>query len=152
MKLSKTIRTDLLDSDGENKAVRAFLSMYNNDRSITVGSMAKSMEAMGWNDHPDWVDIYSKSFLTKAGTQLWIRHLFSLEPQSKNANMFWVEGGDGTGIARSISEAIDDYVNVNGYEPSEGDLLVVQRASRLTDIVVRIVFDRENDLVDYELV
>lgn len=74
------MRADLIDSDGENLALRAFLSIYGNSNGATmIGTMARHMESQGWDDNPAWVDKEPHSNLTKAGAQLWIRHLLSLE-------------------------------------------------------------------------
>lgn len=72
------MRTDLVCEDGENKAVRAFLSFYGNQQVMGVGIMADHMESMGWDDHPDWVNDDDGCVLTKGGAQAWIRYLFSL--------------------------------------------------------------------------
>lgn len=73
----------LLDSDGENRAVRSFLMAYSCDRALSIGDMANHMRRSGWSGHwPDWVSISEKSHLTKAGAQLWIRHLFDMEAMS----------------------------------------------------------------------
>ena len=41
--------------------------------------MARHLEAMGWNDHPAWTVAADSEVLTKAGAQMWIRHLLALE-------------------------------------------------------------------------
>lgn len=71
---------ELMDTDGENKAVRCFLMIYGT-QSLTVGEMRKHMERCGYPLWPDWVDItpLDGNHLTKGGAQAWIRHLFSLE-------------------------------------------------------------------------
>ena len=71
-------RTDLLDGDGENRALRTFLALYLLGVS-SVGTMARHMELSGWDDHPAWTVEADSEFLTKAGAQLWIRHLLALE-------------------------------------------------------------------------
>ena len=74
------MREDLVDDEGENRALRAFLSIYANSNGATmVGTMARHMECLGWDDNPTWIDENPHSNLTKAGAQLWIRHLISLE-------------------------------------------------------------------------
>lgn len=78
--MSKT----LVDDDGENKAVRAFLALYGGQHGITVSSMRLHMRMCGWEDHPQWVkDAPSGMHLTKGAAQAWIRHLFSLEETLK---------------------------------------------------------------------
>lgn len=81
----------LLDTDGENRAVRAFLMLYGT-KALTVGEMKRHMEQCGFPFWPDWVEpseqtdagkaystFLSKVHLTKAGAQSWLRYLFSLE-------------------------------------------------------------------------
>lgn len=74
---------ELLDSDGENRAVRSFLMQYSCDRALTVGAMRKHIDMSGWPLHycPDFArtGACDSEHLTKAGAQLWIRFLFSLE-------------------------------------------------------------------------
>ena len=68
------------DAEGENKAVRCFLMLYG-QAGLTVGQMKKHMAMSGFKSWPVWVDAdeMAKHHLTKAGAQLWLRHLFSLE-------------------------------------------------------------------------
>lgn len=68
---------DLLDSDGENRAVRAFLMLYGCGNP-TAKQMAEHMRLSGFNFVPDWVE-RSPGHLTKGGAQLWLRMLFALE-------------------------------------------------------------------------
>lgn len=74
-------RTDLLDSDGENRALRSFLRLYSPDRSITINEMRAQMDLAGWSLEycPDFARIGSSEHLTKSGAQIWIRHLFGME-------------------------------------------------------------------------
>jgi hypothetical protein len=68
------------DAEGENKAVRSFLMLYGQP-GLTVGQMKKHMTMSGFKMWPAWVDTEpDEAHLTKAGAQLWIRHLFALEP------------------------------------------------------------------------
>lgn len=71
----------LLDTDGENLAVRSFLAQYSCDRSITVGAMLAHMSHSGWRGTApqEILDYRPESPLTKADAADWIRHLFSLE-------------------------------------------------------------------------
>ena len=71
-------RTDLIDDDGENRAVRAFLSLYQNG-ATSVREMVVHMAHLGWSNNPAWVIEALDEPLTKGGAQLWIRHLFALE-------------------------------------------------------------------------
>jgi hypothetical protein len=68
------------DAEGENMAVRSFLMLYG-QRGVTVGEMKRHMGMSGFKSWPTWVDAdeMAKHHLTKAGAQLWIRHLFALE-------------------------------------------------------------------------
>lgn len=73
-------RHDLIDTDGENKAIRSFLRFYLKP-GISIGEMRDNMEMAGWEGcWPESIgaaDWYST--LTKLETQAWLRHLFSLE-------------------------------------------------------------------------
>lgn len=75
-------RTDLIDTDGENKAIRSFLRFYL-EPGITIGNMRDNMAMSGWEGcWPASIGAaHADSTLTKGGTQLWLRHLFSLEAQ-----------------------------------------------------------------------
>ena len=77
----------LLDDDGENRAVRAFLMMYG-EPGFTVGAMRFHMEMCGFPHWPEWVTEGSTSHLTKAGAQLWLRHLFALEDVKHTSKPF----------------------------------------------------------------
>jgi hypothetical protein len=47
---------------------------------LTVGQMKKHMAMSGFKSWPTWVETeHDGAHLTKAGAQLWIRHLFALE-------------------------------------------------------------------------
>jgi hypothetical protein len=72
---------DLIDEDVENNAVRTFLMQYSCDRATTVGAMLAHMSRSGWRETapPFALDVRPEEHLTKAGAQIWIRHLFSLE-------------------------------------------------------------------------
>lgn len=76
-------RKDLLDEEGENLAVRTFLRQYTLP-GITVGVMRDCLEMAGWDGC--WPEFVTKAHrddhLTKAGAQIWLRHLFSLELQA----------------------------------------------------------------------
>jgi rubredoxin len=73
-------RTDLLDTDGENKAIRSFLRFYLKP-GIAIGEMRDNMESSGWDGcWPDSIGAADwNSTLTKFEAQAWLRHLFSLE-------------------------------------------------------------------------
>jgi hypothetical protein len=69
---------DLLDSDGENRAVRNFLMFYGGACGINTKSMRYNMTMSGFDGAwPAWAN--DDMHLTKAGAQLWLRHLFDLE-------------------------------------------------------------------------
>lgn len=69
----------LLDSDGENRAVRAFLMLYGTP-GLTVDSMRLHMQRSGYAFWPEWVS-HASGHLTKGGAQHWLRMLFALETQ-----------------------------------------------------------------------
>jgi hypothetical protein len=78
------------DVDGENKAVRSFLMLYGQP-GLTVGQMKKHMNRSGFKAWPAWVGAEPDgAHLTKAGAQLWIRHLFALEVTPPAAQRQWV--------------------------------------------------------------
>jgi hypothetical protein len=82
-------KQDLMDEDdGENRAVRSFLSVYGSP-GLTVKNMKRHMELCGWNGMwPEWVDQPdTQGHLTKGGAQSWIRYLFSLEDTRSMANI-----------------------------------------------------------------
>lgn len=71
---------DLVDEEGENQAVRCFLMAYGT-AGLTVNSMIFHMSMCGFDaTTPDWARTTEVSHLTKSGAQMWLRHLFSLEP------------------------------------------------------------------------
>ena len=72
---------DLIDTDGENRAVRSFLMLYGQP-GLTVGAMRKHLIALGFPHWPEWVEFGGPgdaAHLTKGGAQHWLRHLFALE-------------------------------------------------------------------------
>ena len=69
---------NLVDDEGENQAVRMFLLLYGCNNGRTTGLMRYHLKMSGFNGlWPDWAN--EDMLLTKAGAQLWLRHLFSLE-------------------------------------------------------------------------
>lgn len=71
--------SELLDDEGENKAVRGFLLAYGTP-GMTVAKMKTHMRMYGYPLWPAWVEIAeAQGHLTKAGAQSWLRHLFELE-------------------------------------------------------------------------
>lgn len=82
-------RSDLLDAEGENRALRSFLAMYGNMAdAMIIGVMRDHMEMSGWDGcWPEWVGNAKRGeTLTKAGAQLWIRHLIALEKMPVNVH------------------------------------------------------------------
>lgn len=77
------MRADLLDDDGENRAVRSFLMQYGL-QGLTVLRMRNHMELSGWHDcWPEWVnDPANEGHLTKGGAGDWLRFLFKLEDRA----------------------------------------------------------------------
>lgn len=70
----------LLDTDGENRAVRAFLLGLRSEAGRSVAAMRSHMKYSGFPHWPQWVaDSAPGVHLTKAGAQSWLRHLFGLE-------------------------------------------------------------------------
>lgn len=71
---------ELLDADGENRAVRSFLMLYGGQYGISVEAMKAHMKLCGLPHWPAWADKEPTSaHLTKGGAQDWLRHLFALE-------------------------------------------------------------------------
>ena len=69
----------MVDDEGENRAVRMFLALYGGQTGVTTEQMRKHLRMSGFKDAwPEWANTH-EGHLTKAGAQLWIRHLFSLE-------------------------------------------------------------------------
>lgn len=91
----KALARDLVDEEGENRAVRTFLMQYSCDRSGTVGAMLAHMNMSGWRGTaPDFaLNVRPETHLTKAGAQIWLRHLFGLE--GGNTNQVGCERDDG---------------------------------------------------------
>jgi hypothetical protein len=77
--IKQALAAPVQDAEGENKAVRCFLMLYGQS-GLTVGQMKKHMAMSGFKLWPAWVETeHDGAHLTKAGAQLWIRHLFALE-------------------------------------------------------------------------
>lgn len=71
---------ELMDDDGENLAVRAFLAKYQSDTCTTQIAMCLHLKASGFDcAWPKWAE--GSQHLTKLGAQIWIRYLFALEPR-----------------------------------------------------------------------
>lgn len=76
--------SDLIDTDGENRAVRAFLLLYGGSAGVTTTQMRRHMEASGSPLWPEWA-AHADRHLTKGGAQDWLRHLFALEASAQPA-------------------------------------------------------------------
>jgi len=75
---------NLVDEDGENLAVRAFLMLYGSSTGITIAQMREHLTLMRypfWPEHIGKVD--SNAYLTKFDAQEWLRYLFNLEKEIK---------------------------------------------------------------------
>lgn len=67
----------MVDTDGENKALRCFLMVYGTP-GLTVGAMQAHLVRCGYPLWPAWVDSsHQEERLTKAGAQQWIRFLLA---------------------------------------------------------------------------
>jgi hypothetical protein len=86
----------LVDADGENQAVRQFLIFYGGNPSVTVGKARQFLEETGFKGcAPEWALAEHKdAHLTKAGAQLWIRHLFALENAGTTPAAHWRAKGE----------------------------------------------------------
>lgn len=70
-----------VDEDGENRPLRYFLLQYGGNTSHSVPSMRDHMKRCGYPGFwPEWAEKY-EGHLTKAGAQLWIKFLISLEAE-----------------------------------------------------------------------
>lgn len=77
--LEQVLAAPVQDAEVENMAVRSFLMLYGQP-GVTVGQMKKHMSMSGFKSWPAWVETeHDGAHLTKAGAQLWIRYLFSLD-------------------------------------------------------------------------
>ena len=75
------MKLEMVDDEGENRAVRMFLALYGGACGVTAEQMRKHLKMAGFDGAwPDWADSHN-GHLTKAGAQLWIRHLFALAEQ-----------------------------------------------------------------------
>lgn len=82
--MADTLR-DLLEEDGENRALRSFLMQYGLP-GLTAGAMRDHMKRSGWGAEywPFFVSASNRdTHLTKGGAQVWIRHLLAMEVASR---------------------------------------------------------------------
>lgn len=76
---------EMVDDEGENQAVRMFLALYGGACGVTSEQMRKHLKMAGFDGAwPEWANS-NNGHLTKAGAQLWIRHLFALAEQPAQA-------------------------------------------------------------------
>lgn len=77
---------DLIDSDGENRAVRSFLVIYGGQLgSANTKTMRYNIKMSGFDGlWPWWAN--EDMTLTKSGAQAWIRHLFAQEKYANREN------------------------------------------------------------------
>lgn len=96
---TQALKRDLLDGDGENRAVRTFLQLYGCTNSPSVEGMRAHLSASGFDGcWPEWVeqsDVGTGGHLTKGGAQDWLRHLFSLESVLSPIAVTDISGQDG---------------------------------------------------------
>jgi hypothetical protein len=85
---------EMVDDEGENQAVRMFLALYGGQYGITAEQMRKHLKMAGFdNAWPEWANSHN-GHLTKAGAQLWIRHLFALAEQPAQQKPVNLRRGD----------------------------------------------------------
>ncbi len=85
-------QASLLDSDGENKAVRCFLMLYGSN-GLTVGKMRQHMTRCGYPLWPhDFNALSGEEHLTKADAQTWIRYLLDREIQGCSQSASELQG------------------------------------------------------------
>lgn len=102
---------ELLDSDGENLAVRWFLALYSGTNNPTVEQMRKHLDACGFPLWPAWAQ-FESGHLTKGGAQDWLRHLFSLESRTEpagSAEPSVCQNCDGSGIGDYVDHGFAQY-------------------------------------------
>lgn len=110
-------KRELLDDDGENRAVRTFLQLYGGANNPTVAGMKSHLKNSGFDGcWPEWVSSLSGGgHLTTGGAQDWLRYLFGLErdaQQEKDAAR-WVEIGKAVERAcRDLPEGYDIHIEL----------------------------------------
>jgi hypothetical protein len=88
----EAMKLEMVDDEGENRAVRMFLALYGGACGVTAEQMRKHLKMAGFDGAwPEWANDHN-GHLTKAGAQLWIRHLFALAEQPAQLP-FGVGGG-----------------------------------------------------------
>lgn len=110
---------EMVDDEGENKAVRMFLALYGGACGVTVEQMRKHLKMAGFDGAwPEWANS-NNGHLTKAGAQLWIRHLFALEQPAQRKPLTdeqWQSIADTLGciITRGQKDAIEATIGIKG--------------------------------------
>lgn len=94
--------SDLIETDGENRAVRAFLLLYGGSAGVTTTQMRRHMEASGYPLWPEWA-AHADRHLTKGGAQDWLRHLFALEARAQPAPITSESGNQAAQGASAIT-------------------------------------------------
>lgn len=147
---------ELIDEDGENRAVRTFLQLYGGLNSPTVGQMRDHLEASGFEYcWPTWVDsCFHTQHLTKGAAQSWLRHLFGLEvaestevPQSPEVS------SGGTGISSGDSVRPKWTVTHNGKSVTADTLFgaMKEAQSLRTDEEAQVAAENLLRAIDEEL-
>ena len=102
------VQQEMVDDEGENQAVRMFLALYGGQYGITAEQMRKHLKMAGFDGAwPEWANSHN-GHLTKAGAQLWIRHLFALAEQPAQQEY---ERGFIDGMQAQMKRSVDRAVN-----------------------------------------
>ena len=114
----------LLDTDGENRAVRMFLALYGGACGVTIGKMRKHLEMAGFNGDawPAWAALaHDDVHLTKMGAQMWIRHLFALEQNIDTSakRVHISDKNEHVPTLRELTEGEAAVLKRAGYSPSK---------------------------------
>lgn len=121
---------NLLDKDGENRAVRMFLALYGGNPGVTVEQMRKHLTLLGYELWPAWAsDLTPHGHLTKGGAQDWLRYLFALEQPADELTNEQITAGaavlgdDGKPIGRNTAIMVADAMRIEqpGEERKEAD-------------------------------
>lgn len=77
--MENEVACNLIDDNGDNRAVHMFLAMYGNEDDVSVARMQIHLENYGFGGcSPDWAKT-EKGVLTITRAREWIRHLFLIE-------------------------------------------------------------------------
>jgi len=111
----------LVDFDGENRAVRNFLMFYGGGHGINTKSMRYTMTMSGFDGAwPDWAN--DDMHLTKAGAQLWLRHLFDLEKKTNTSEKHVYESDKNVHVpttTRALNEIESALIRSTGLKPEK---------------------------------